>query len=200
MCGMTREQDIAHAVDLGVDAIGLIFYPKSSRAVSIKQAEHLLRNIPLFVDVVAVVVNPTVHEVAEILKELPVQWLQFHGDETQAFCAQFQKAYIKAIAAQSKTQLESFISTFNEAPALLIDTPSDTMRGGSGQVFDWDIIPAMHKKPLILAGGLQVENVASAIAQVQPDAVDVCSGIEEAPGLKDHRKMSAFVEALRGSM
>lgn len=198
MCGMTREQDIAHAVALGVDAIGLIFYPKSARYVLIEQAKKLLREVPVFVDVVAVLVNPDSSLVEQVISELPIQWLQFHGEESAEFCSQFKKPYIKAIQASSTITINQLSVEHLHASAILLDTPSATYHGGTGKVFNWDVIPQNFKKPLILAGGLNATNVNTAVAMCSPYAVDVCSGIEASPGIKDHDKMSQFVNALWG--
>lgn len=196
MCGMTRESDIAQAVALGVDAIGFIFYPKSKRYVNIARAKQLLQANPLFVDVVAVMVNPTEKEVHEILATLPVQWLQFHGSESPAFCRQFHVPYIKAIPAINEEQIKQAMSVYSGASALLLDTPGDEFHGGSGRAFDWRLIPQEMQLPFILAGGLHPDNVAEAVSNYLPDAVDVCSGIEASAGIKDHAKMTSFVNAM----
>ncbi|WP_370447945.1 phosphoribosylanthranilate isomerase [Legionella hackeliae] len=198
MCGMTREQDIAYAAALGVDAIGLIFYPKSPRCVSVKQAKELVQNLPAFLNIVAVVVNPSVASVNEIIKELPIDYLQFHGEESAEFCTQFKKPYIKAVQAISKDFITSMCIEHSQAAAILLDTPS-SVHGGTGKVFDWSIIPDDIKTPLILAGGLNAENVVNATKKHLLYAVDVCSGIESSPGIKDYDKMNQFVSALWGS-
>jgi phosphoribosylanthranilate isomerase len=196
MCGMTRKIDIAHAVSIGVDAIGLIFYEKSSRHVNIEQARLLLQNIPAFLDVVAVFVNAEVSFVRRVITELPIQLLQFHGEETPAFCEQFHKPYIKAIPATSADVIMELMSEHQHAAAVLIDTPS-IQHGGTGQPFDWQRIPRQLTKPYILAGGLDANNVVSALAACSPYAVDVCSGVEVSAGIKDHEKMNSFVNVLR---
>lgn len=198
MCGMTREEDIRYAVSLGVDALGLIFYPGSSRYVTIKHARSIVRDLPPFVDVVAVVVNPLQADLEEIINEIPVQWIQFHGDEPPEFCTQFRKPYIKSVAAFSTQLIEQSMQLYPDASAVLLDTPSLTQRGGVGRVFDWGVIPEKRNKPVILAGGLDALNVKRAISLTRPYAVDVCSGIETAPGIKDHGQMLEFVNALRG--
>jgi len=197
MCGMTRKEDLAAAAALGVDAVGLIFYPQSKRFVSIKQAKELLDANPLFVDVVAVLVNPSEKEVREILAQLPIQWLQFHGSESPAFCHQFHVPYIKSIPAISEVQIRQAMSVYSDASALLLDTPADDeVHGGTGKTFDWRLIPSKSPLPLILAGGLKADNVAGVIKKYWPDAVDVCSGIEASAGIKDHQKMASFVNAM----
>ncbi len=195
---MTRERDIAHATSLGVDAIGLIFYPKSSRYVSVEQAKILVQNAPVFLNIVAVLVNPAASLVEQIIRELPVQCLQFHGEESPEFCTQFKKPYIKAIQANSRDFITKLSSQHRHASAILLDTPSAAYHGGTGKVFDWEVIPENSKKPLILAGGLDANNVRKAVTGRSVYAVDVCSGIEVSPGIKDHDKMSQFVNALWG--
>jgi phosphoribosylanthranilate isomerase len=198
MCGMTRMEDIVKASLLGVDAIGLIFYSGSSRGISIEKARLLLRHQPLFMDIVAVMVNPTVSHVNQIITELPVQWLQFHGEESPGFCAQFNKPYIKAISAASTELINKTIELHRQASAILLDTPSLAQRGGTGEVFNWGVIPPQRDTPIVLAGGLEAGNVSRAVGEANVNAVDVCSGIEESPGIKNHNKMVQFVNALRG--
>jgi phosphoribosylanthranilate isomerase len=195
MCGMTCANDIAHAITLGVDAIGLIFYEKSARHVTIEQAKLILKDIPAFVDVVAVFVNPTESLVAEVITELPIQLLQFHGDELPEFCTQFGRSYIKATPAVSSQAIIKATEQHQQAAAILLDTPSAN-RGGTGKVFDWKVIPSQLTKPVILAGGIDLSNVASAISAISPYAVDVCSGVEKSPGIKDYDKMNKFVHEL----
>lgn len=198
MCGMTREEDIAQAEALGVDAIGLVFHPESPRCVSITQAKKLLQKMPVFVDVVAVLVNPSTLLVDEIINELPIVWLQFHGEESPEFCSQFKRPYIKAMQVDSAGAIYKCFADYQSAAAIMLDAPSETSYGGTGQTFDWGLIPQNLDKPFILAGGLNPENVNVAVSRCSPYAVDVSSGIELAPGMKDHVKMSQFVEALWG--
>ncbi len=196
MCGMTRSDDIAHAVHLGVDAIGLIFYPKSSRHVTVEQAKTLLKNSPPFIDAVAVLVDPDAELVQQIIEELPIQLLQFHGSESAEFCQQFNKPFIKAIHSNSSAYIQQMTQDYGNARALLLDTPSDTVRGGTGLIFDWGVIPQRLEKPYILAGGLDESNVVDAIKSCHPYAVDLCSGIEASPGIKDHKKMAQFMKRI----
>lgn len=198
MCGMTRAEDVAHAINLGVDAIGLIFYPKSPRFITIEKAMVLLKNLPPFVDAVAVLVNPDEAFVQQIIKELPIKLLQFHGDESPEFCKQFNKPFIKASQPKTSGQIEHLIQEYFKASAILLDTPSEISRGGTGVPFDWQIIPQHLSKPIILAGGLNEFNILDAIKASKPYAVDVCSGIEAMPGVKDHVKMSQFIKVLWG--
>ncbi|MDI1353162.1 MAG: phosphoribosylanthranilate isomerase [bacterium] len=196
MCGMTRSEDVAYAIGLGVHAIGLIFYKKSARSITITKAHQLVKDIPPFISPVAVFVNPESELVQQIINELPIHLLQFHGDETPEFCNQFGLPYIKAIHPETTVDIEEGISKFNTAQALLLDSQSTSSRGGSGLTFDWRIIPKNTQKPLILAGGLNELNIADAINSCRPYAVDVCSGIEMEPGIKDHSKMTHFIKAL----
>ena len=198
MCGMTRAEDVAHAITLGVDAIGLIFYPKSPRNITIEKARVLLKNLPPFVDAVAVLVNPEETFVRQIIEELPIQLLQFHGDESPEFCQRFSKPFIKAMQPQTTGQIQQVMQEYGKASAILLDTPSETSRGGTGIAFDWQIIPQNLPKPFILAGGLNASNILDAIKRSKPYAVDVCSGIEAMPGVKDHIKMNQFVKVLWG--
>ncbi|MDP3268647.1 MAG: phosphoribosylanthranilate isomerase [Legionella sp.] len=198
MCGMTRSEDIDYAIHLGVDAIGLIFYKGSKRHVTLTQARKLLHKIPVLVNVVAVLVNPEKHFVEELLNELPINTLQFHGNESPEFCHQFKIPYIKSIHPENGSHISDMAHEFSQAGAILLDTPSATSKGGTGLTFDWSIIPDDLAKPYILAGGLNEENVRDAINSSSPYAVDVCSGIESSPGIKNHQKMSRFINALWG--
>jgi phosphoribosylanthranilate isomerase len=199
MCGMTRAEDIAHACSLGVDAIGLVFHPKSARNITVKKASELLKDLPPFVAAIAVLVNPEKVLVEELLNELPLQSLQFHGDESFEFCQQFNKPFIKAIHAEDAAVIMHSMDEFNKAQALLLDAASHKAYGGTGISFDWHIIPKQLPKPYILAGGLNEFNVRDALQVCRPYAVDVCSGIEAMPGVKDHSKMTRFIKALWGN-
>ncbi len=197
MCGMTRLQDIEQAVQLGVDAIGLIFHPQSVRCVGLQQAITLTNNLPPFVDTIAVMVNPEEAFVRTLLNELPIQCLQFHGDESSDFCQQFDKPFIKTIHPTHAEQIENCILAFDQAQALLFDSAVGLQRGGTGLPINWQLIPKTPTKPFILAGGLTQFNVSEAIQVCNPYAVDVCSGIETTGGVKDHDKMEAFIKAVR---
>ena len=195
MCGMTRMTDIEYAIELGVNALGFIFYEKSARYVSIENAKELLNSLPPFVDAVAVLVNPEIEFVTRLINELPIRLIQFHGDEGAAFCQKFHIPYIKMIHPVSSEYIINSVNEFKGAQAILLDTPSSA-RGGSGIAFDWHVIPKSLPKPYILAGGLNEFNIGEAITLHSPYAVDVCSGIEALPGIKDHLKMSRFMSAL----
>lgn len=198
MCGMTQLEDVLHAVSLGVDAVGFIFYEQSRRYISPKQAQALIQRLPAFVDAVAVFVNPTAEFVEEVLDLCSIQYLQFHGEESPDFCTQFAMPYIKVVAATSAVTIEASANIHSKAAAILLDTPSEHY-GGTGQVFDWQLMPNQSSKPIILAGGLTSQNVKEA-CRYAPFALDVCSGVESEPGIKDHRKMNEFVKAVWGAL
>lgn len=192
ICGITRRQDAEFAVKSGADAIGLVFYGPSPRAVTIEQAAAITAQLPPFISNVGLFVNATAEAVWQTLEQVPLGLLQFHGDESAEFCAQFKIPYIKAIRMQSVADLQQADKRFPEASALLLDSYQHGVPGGTGQTFDWSMITAVSK-PLILAGGLTAENVAQAIRQVSPYAVDVSGGVEESKGLKSNNKISAFM-------
>lgn len=192
---MTREEDIRQAAAIGADAAGFIFYNQSKRSISVQQACELMQVMPPFMSAVAVVVNPQPALIDDIVKKLPIQCLQFHGDESPAFCNQFAFPYIKAIPAVSAEAILKAAEDYAAARAILLDTPCDS-RGGSGKIFDWHTIPPSLDKAVIMAGGLTAGNVREAVSVYRPYAVDVCSGIESAPGIKDHHQMKLIVQAL----
>lgn len=198
-CGITRKQDALIAAELGVDAIGMIFVKNSKRCVAIRTASEIVRALPPFITSVAVVANMTATEIATIIAEVPIDLLQFHGAEDAAFCAQFNKPYIKTIAMPNETPISEILQQYPQAQGFLFDTQVRQQLGGSGLVFDWQLIPKNIAPKIILAGGLSPENVSLAINKVQPYAVDVASGIEVAPGVKDQQKMRAFVAAVQAT-
>jgi phosphoribosylanthranilate isomerase len=192
ICGITRRQDAEFAVKSGADAIGLVFYEPSPRAVTMAQAAAITAQLPPFVSAVGLFVNATAEKVRQTLEQVPLSLLQFHGNESAEYCAQFNMPYIKAVRMQTETDLIQADEHFAEASALLLDSYQHGVPGGTGQTFDWSMITAVSK-PLILAGGLTTENVAEAIRQVSPYAVDVSGGVEESKGLKSNNKISAFM-------
>jgi phosphoribosylanthranilate isomerase len=193
ICGITRRQDAEFAVEMGVDALGLVFYPPSPRAVSIAQAKEIVDGLPPFVSIVALFVDAEPDKVRACIEALPTAILQFHGDETALYCEQFGKPYLKAVRMQEDTDLVDIANKFKSASAILVDSYQAGIPGGTGHVFKWSLLKAINK-PLILAGGLSVDNVASAITQVQPYAVDVSGGVEQAKGIKDKQKITAFMQ------
>ena len=198
ICGLTRAQDIDAAVAAGVDAIGLVFYPHSARYVEPAVAADLACRIPPFVMIVGLFVNASAEYVRQILAAVPIHLLQFHGDEDDAFCRQFDRPSVKAARVGPETDLLQYARYFPGAQALLLDAVVDGY-GGGGKVFDWARIPAELPKPIILSGGLDERNVADAIRQVRPMAVDVSSGVEVSKGIKDAGKMNAFVQAVHSA-
>lgn len=196
MCGITRQQDMQAALAAGADAVGLVFYPPSPRYVQRDIAAQLAAVVPPFVTIVGLFVNADPAAVREVLAALPVHLLQFHGDEDEAYCRQFDRPYVKAARVQAEMDLPRFIAAFPSAQAILLDAFVDGY-GGGGKVFDWALIPDNPAKPIILSGGLDAQNVGDAIRRARPAAVDVSSGIESAKGIKDAEKMRSFVAAVR---
>ncbi|HPV32373.1 MAG TPA: phosphoribosylanthranilate isomerase [Methylotenera sp.] len=194
ICGITRPEDALVAVDLGVDALGLVFYAPSPRNVTIATAADVARQIPAFVSVVGLFVNAEPSFVEEVIANVGLSLLQFHGDETPEDCERFGLPYIKAIRVKADTNLVQYARDFTSAKALLLDTYTEGVAGGTGQLFDWNLIPSALPKPVILAGGLQANNVAQAIWQVKPYAVDVSGGVEATKGIKDAQKIAAFMQ------
>jgi len=194
ICGITRPEDALVAVDLGVDALGLVFYAPSPRNVTIATAADIARQIPAFVSVVGLFVNAEPSFVEEVIANVGLSLLQFHGDETLEDCERFGLPYIKAIRVKADTNLVQYARDFTSAKALLLDTYTEGVAGGTGQMFDWNLIPSALPKPVILAGGLQANNVAQAIRQVKPYAVDVSGGVEATKGIKDAQKIAAFMQ------
>ena len=197
ICGITREQDVLAAVYSGADALGLVFYEKSPRYVSVQQAAKLARAVPPFVTVVGLFVNPSVDYVRETLAKVPLDVLQFHGEEDPEFCAQFGKPYLKAIRVKPGADLLQCASRYASAQGLLLDAYVKGTHGGTGESFDWALIPHDLPLPVILSGGLHAGNVAAAIKQVRPYAVDVSSGVEAAKGIKDAAKVAAFINEVK---
>jgi phosphoribosylanthranilate isomerase len=197
ICGITRAQDAVTAAELGAHAVGLMFYEDSPRFVSVDQANKVIGVLPPFVTRVGVFVNPVEQQVHSILGALRLDLLQFHGDETPQFCARFGIPYIKAVRVRKGMDLLQYASRYHDAKGLLLDAHSESAYGGTGEAFDWSLIPVNLPLPIILSGGLNAANVARAIRQVRPWAVDVSSGVESAKGIKDADKIAAFVQAVR---
>ena len=199
ICGITSVKDAIFAVNAGADAIGLVFYAPSTRFVTIEQAQQIVAAVPPFVSVVALFVNALTTEIKTVLAQVRIDIVQFHGDETRSDCEQIKLPYYKAIRIKADTNLLQYEAEFSSAKALLLDTYSDAAFGGTGQVFDWSLIPQNLTKPVILAGGLTAENVALGIKQVRPYAVDVSGGVEQSKGVKDVAKIAAFMHAVEES-
>lgn len=194
ICGITRLEDALDAVAQGADAIGLVFYEGSPRNVTISQAAEIVNQIPAFVSTVGLFVNAESSFIREVISKVKLDLLQFHGDETASECAAFSHPFIKAIRVKSDTNLVQYAADFSAAKALLLDSYAEGVAGGTGQVFDWNLIPKELAKPVILAGGLTADNVARAISLVKPYAVDVSGGVEASKGIKDVAKIAAFMQ------
>lgn len=196
ICGITRQEDAMAAVAAGCDAIGLVFYRPSPRYVSPEKAAQIVVSLPPFVSVVGLFVDAEPDEILQVMKLVRLNLLQFHGDETPEACERFGMPYMKAIRVKSDTNLLQYAEQFKHAQALLLDAFIEGVPGGTGQVFDWNIIPKTLPLPVVLAGGLSPDNVVQAIRQVQPYAVDVSGGVELNKGIKDAAKVAAFMRGV----
>ena len=192
ICGITNLNDALSAIRLGADAIGLVFYQSSPRYIEPATAARLVAALPPFVSRVGLFVNCANQDIQSIIKQVELDILQFHGDENPQQCNIYGKPYIKAIRVRRDTNLKAISVAYHDASALLLDSHVEGLLGGTGKVFDWDRVPNLQR-PIILAGGLTAENVAMAIEQVHPYAVDVSSGVEKSKGIKDSKKISAFI-------
>jgi len=192
-CGITNLEDAIKASQLGVDALGFVFYSKSSRFISPKEANKIIQKLPPFISTVGLFVNQSKSEVEEAIEACPVNLLQFHGDEDALFCSQYNLPYIKAISMKSGINLLKCIEDFRSAKALLLDSYSEDARGGTGKVFNWKSIPLNTSKPFIVAGGLNPNNVENLLELISPYGVDVSSGIESGKGIKDYQLMKNFI-------
>ena len=199
ICGITRPEDAQAAVAVGADAIGLVFYADSSRAVSIDQAIRIAAVVPPFVSLVALFVDELADEIMRILECVPIDLIQFHGDETAAFCQQFGRPWIKALRVRPETDVGAACHTYHAARGLLLDSWQEGVPGGTGKTFDWQVASQELPLPLILAGGLNAGNVGAAIGIVHPAAVDVSGGVEQSPGIKDPEKIGQFISAVRAA-
>ncbi|MFJ9992648.1 phosphoribosylanthranilate isomerase [Pseudomonas putida] len=199
ICGITRIEDALAAVEAGADAIGFVFYAKSPRAVDVRQARAIIEQLPPFVTTVGLFVNASRCELNETLEVVPLDLLQFHGDETPADCEGYHRPWIKALRVRPGDDLEAACQQYAGARGILLDTYVAGVPGGTGEAFDWSLVPARLSKPIILAGGLSADNVGQAIAQVSPYAVDVSGGVEQAKGIKDAGKIEAFMRAVRAA-
>jgi phosphoribosylanthranilate isomerase len=198
-CGMARLEDALLAARLGADAIGLVFSARSRRRVTPAQAQGIARALPPFVTTVALFMDDDEAYVGEVIAAVQPDLLQFHGGESDAWCASFGRPFIKAIAMGDEGQRARAWLAYPHAVALLLDGHASGEAGGSGKAFDWSRIPSDLKQPLVLAGGLGPHNVARAIDIARPWAVDVASGIEASPGIKDPGKLAAFIQAVRAA-
>jgi phosphoribosylanthranilate isomerase len=199
VCGITRVADAIDAVELGVDAIGLVFYASSPRAISVPRARDIVRALGPFVTTVGLFVNADKHDIEEILQQVPLHILQFHGDEAASFCRQFHRPWIKALRMKPGIDIHDAVLQYAEADAVLLDSYKDGVPGGTGEKFVWSALPENIQMPIIVAGGLNPGNVATAIDIMRPYAVDVSGGVESEPGKKDRQKIQAFVQAVKSA-
>ena len=193
ICGITKLSNALEAVELGVDALGFVFFNESPRYIEPKKARVIINLLPSFVSRVGLFVNAPKEEVLSAISESRVNVLQFHGDEEEEFCNQFNLPYIKAISFKDGINLLEYCQLYASSSAILIDTYSQKMRGGTGKTFNWDLIPKQLPLPIIIAGGLDSKNVSSLINSVNPYGVDVSGGVELDKGIKDYNMMKNFV-------
>jgi phosphoribosylanthranilate isomerase len=194
ICGLTRQADLDAAVSVGVDAVGFVFHPPSPRAVSPEEASRLCEGLPPFVTAVGLFVDASSEQIRATLDRVPLELLQFHGEEDAVFCASFGRRWIKAVRMRPGVDLMAEQMRYSAAAGLLLDTFDPARPGGTGQRFDWDRIPAALGPSIILAGGLEPDNVQEAIRRVRPFGVDVSGGVEASKGVKDHVKILEFMQ------
>ena len=193
ICGFTRVEDAVCAAQLGVDAIGLVFYPPSPRNVNIVQAIEIVEALPAFVSVVALFVDEQESRIREVLQRVSIDCLQFHGDESPEACRLYGKRYMKAVSMQDGIDIADLALQYHDAAGLLLDAYHPGAKGGTGSRFDWALIPEHCALPIVLAGGLDVDNARQAVQTVRPYALDVSSGVETEKGIKDALKMATFI-------
>ncbi|MBN7798667.1 phosphoribosylanthranilate isomerase [Parahaliea mediterranea] len=199
ICGITRPEDAVHAAARGADALGLVFYARSPRAVSLEQAAEIAASVPPLVQLVALFVDETPEQVARTLARVPVHTLQFHGDESAAYCEQFSRPYLKAVRVREGMDLAAACAPYTSAAGILLDSWQAGVPGGTGRVFDWRQVGGGFNRPLVLAGGLNAGNVGEGMALLRPAAVDVSGGVESEPGRKDPGEVARFIAAVRAA-
>ncbi|PRB82150.1 phosphoribosylanthranilate isomerase [Pseudomonas sp. MYb185] len=197
ICGITRIEDALAAAQAGADAIGLVFHAASPRAVSIEQARAIVQALPPFVTSVGLFVDASEETIRRVLEQVPLDMLQFHGDEPEAFCQRFVRPYLKAVRVRAGDDLDALAGRWPGASGILLDSYKPGVPGGTGETFDWSMIPAQRNWTLVLAGGLQADNVRQAIDLTTPWAVDVSGGVEAARGIKDVAKINAFIQEVK---
>ncbi len=198
ICGITRVEDGIDAAEAGADAIGLVFYPPSARFLTIERAIEIRNALPPLVQTVALFVNPSRAEVDDVLERVRPSMLQFHGEETPAFCAGFPVPWLKACRVREGVDLLEYFRSYPGAAGWLADAFVEGY-GGAGKSFDWSLVPAERERPLVLSGGLTKDNAAEAVRRVRPWAVDVSSGVESAKGIKDAAKIAAFIREVNNA-
>jgi phosphoribosylanthranilate isomerase len=198
ICGITRAEDAAVAAKEGADAIGLVFYAGSARAVDVMQAREIVRRLPPFVCKVGLFVDADQEFVDRVAADVPLDLLQFHGEETPDFCRMFRLPFIKAVRMRDGVDLPMLASRYGDATGILVDSYVTGEAGGTGVSFEWNLVSSSDlQKPLILAGGLTADNIAAAVRKVRPYAVDVSGGVESTKGVKDPAKISRFMDQIR---
>ncbi|KEI71964.1 phosphoribosylanthranilate isomerase [Endozoicomonas elysicola] len=195
ICGITSVKDGLIAAENGADAIGLVFYRNSRRYVTVEQAVEIVRALPPFISVVGLFVDPSDDLVQSVLGSVPLSLLQFHGNESETECSRWGMRYMKAFRVRPEVAVPEMVAPYDTACGYLLDSYKPGEVGGTGESFDWDLIPHELNKPVVLAGGLSPDNIAQAINRVRPYGVDVSSGVESQPGIKDHDKIKAFIKA-----
>lgn len=198
ICGITTVADGIAAAEAGADAVGFVFYPKSPRYIEPVRAAEIVAALPPFVTTVGLFVNAAPEFVNETLAVAPLNLLQFHGDESETYCRQFDRPYIRAARVRPELDLIQYAASFSSAQAILLDAYVEGY-GGGGHAFDWNLIPTELARPIVLSGGLTVDNVTEAVRRVRPAAVDVSSGVEISKGVKDHAKIAAFIAGVRNA-
>lgn len=197
ICGITRVEDALAAARAGADAIGLVFHDASPRAVDIQRASLIVRALPPFVTSVGLFVDAEEARIRQVLERVPLDMLQFHGDEPDDFCRRFARPYLKAVRVRPGVDLDSLAGNWPGASGILLDSYKPGVPGGTGETFDWGLIPAQRNWNLVLAGGLSPGNVREAVDLTQPWAVDVSGGVEAAKGIKDVSKINAFIQEVK---
>ncbi|MEQ3637611.1 phosphoribosylanthranilate isomerase [Alcanivorax sp.] len=204
VCGITRIEDALAAANAGADAIGLVFYGPSPRVVTVAQAANICARLPPFITTVALFVDASREEVERVLATVPVDLLQFHGNEDPQFCDSFNRSWIKAVRMKDDADLHHYAQTYGKAAGLLVDSYVPGLPGGTGETFNWGRVPKTLPLPVVLAGGLHPGNVAAAVTQVQPWAVDVSGGVEQknvqggrSGGIKDASAIRAFINSVK---
>jgi phosphoribosylanthranilate isomerase len=197
ICGITRPEDARLVAMHGADAIGLVFYAASPRAVTVEQAVRIAEAVPPFVTVVALFVDEPAENIRRIIDSVPVDLIQFHGNESPEFCRQFARPWIKAVRVKPSVDLVAACRDYSSARGVLLDSWVEGVPGGTGKTFDWQLAAQQLSLPLVVAGGLDDRNVGTAIARLRPAAVDVSGGVELAPGIKDPEKITRFIAAVR---
>lgn len=199
ICGITNLEDASTASMLGADALGFVFVPESPRYIDPFDAGLIIQKLPPFIKTVGLFVNSTANFIEKAVNDSGIDIIQFHGDESEEFCSQFNKNYIKAFQVQETLNLIEYCDIYKSASAILLDTFSKNARGGTGQTFNWDLIPKDCVKPLIIAGGLDCTNIKLLLQKIHPYAVDVSGGVEKGKGKKDFNKMKEFILGVKNA-